>query len=213
MTRSLQKIRAASLMCLAVLFALTVLAEAAQAGQTRAAASPIPGRVAKVREGDWIIIRTGDGLIKETATKISDIKPDGKPGDEAWFEPIYMVEYTMEKFDGETGRPIDKPMNVVRALDHESEENAEILRSMRGRPQRRNVTIDGKKATVVVIPQVDEDGVHIENWFTDQFGIDGRAGIVVKVPDSDETYHAMEVVSFGSARQPANIQKYLQKKQ
>lgn len=203
------------LVCLVALFALTVLAEPVLAGQTRAPASPIPPRLTKVKEGDWILVRTGDEILKETANKITVMKPeaDVKPGDEAWFDPIYMVEYTLERLNGETGQPNEKPMNVVRTVEDEQGENAEILKSMAGKPQRRNVTIDGKKVTVVVIPQIDENKIQIENWYTDQFGIDGRAGVIIKLPDVDDTYNALEVVSFGTAKQKPNIQKYLQKKQ
>lgn len=194
-----------------VVCGLFAVADAAFAGQQRAQ-SPIPGRVTKVKEGDWILIRTGDSLLKETATKISDIRPEVKQGEEGWFDPIYMVEYTIEKLDGETGQPIDKPMNVVRALEHETEENAEMLRSMKGKPQRRKIKIDGKNVDVVVIAQEEDGGVLVENLFSDQIGIDGRVGVIVRMPDGKETYTALETVAFGNGRPPA-LQKYLQKKQ
>lgn len=211
MKRALRNVRFAAVVA-AVLFVLSVPAEPALAGQARTPASPIPGRVAKVKEGDWVLYRTGNELIKETATKIEDIRPDVKQGEEGWFEPVYMVEYTMEKFDGETGKPSGQPMNVVRALEHEIEENAELLKGVRAKPQQRKVNIDGKAVNVIVVTQAGENGAQIENWFTDAFGIDGRAGIIVKMPDADEPYQALEVASFGTAKQQANIAKYLRKK-
>lgn len=200
-------------MLFAVMAALVVLGAPVHAGQFRSAASsPIPGRVTKVKEGDWVLVRLGDDLVKETATKITDIKPEGKPGDESYFEPVFMVEYTLEKFDGATGQPNESPMNVVRALEHEIEENAEIVQSMSGKPQRRKVKIDGKNVNIVVIPQVESDGVMVENWFTDEFGIDGKAGMVIRTTgETKETFSPMEVVAFGNARQPLAIQKYLKK--
>lgn len=211
MIHALHRVRTASLVCVAVLFVLAVFADSAAAGQQRAQ-SPIPPRLLKVKEGDWILVRTGDDLLKETATEISDIRPEVKPGEEGWFEPVYMVEYTLEKFDGETGQPIDKPMNVVRALEHEQEENAELLKTMRGKPQQRKIAVDGKNITVVVIPQQEEDGTIVENWFSGDIGIDGRVAIIVRMPESKETYNALEAVAFGNAKQQMNLRKYLRKK-
>lgn len=215
MLHALKRIRVASMLCIAmIILAASVISGApAQAGQVRGASSPIPGRITKVKEGDWVLVRLGENeLIKETATKITDIKGEGKPGDESYFEPVYMVEYTLEKFDGATGSSNEAPMNVVRALEHEIEENAEMVSSMSGKPQRRKVKIDGKNVNIVVIPQVEEGGVTIENWFTDEFGIDGRAGMVIRMDgETKETFTPMEVVAFGNARQPLTIQKYLKK--
>lgn len=214
MLHTLKRIRTISLLfgVVAALAVCAVFAAPAHAGQ-RVAASPIPGRVTKVREGDWVLVRLGDELIKETAVAVTDMKAEGKPGDEDYFEPIFMVEYTLEKFDGETGQLIEQPMDVVRALEHEIEENAELLRSMSGKPQRRKVKIDGKNVNIVVIPQMEDEGMLVENWFTDEFGIDGKAGMVVRLGgDTKETHVPMEVVAFGNARQPLAIKKYLKKK-
>lgn len=205
MTNTMQKVRASFILAV-TLIALTATA---WAGQPRAS-SPIPGRVTKVKEGDWVLIRTGDELIKETAVKITDMKSDARPGDEAYFDPIFMVEYKMERFNGATGQPNGAPMEVVRALEHEIEENAEFARSIQGKVQRRKVKIDGKNVNVVVIPQAEDGGILVEHWFTDEFGIDGKAGMVVKMPEN-ETYTPMEVVAFGNARQALAIQKYLKK--
>lgn len=205
MIRTMQKIRAASILALfaAVIFGLA--AGDCLAGQQRAAI--IPPRLQKVKEGDWVLIRSGEGLIKETATGIVEIEADPKEG----IEPMYMVEYTLEKFDGETGKALEKPMKVARALEHEIEENAETIATMKGKPERRKATIDGKALNIVVVPQ-EEEGAKIENWYSDDVGIDGRVAIVVISPDMDP-YRSLEVVAFGNAKTQLNIKKYLQKKQ
>lgn len=207
MTRSLQKTRFAALLIFAVALILGVAADAALAGQPRAPQSPIPGRLLKVREGDWVLVRTGEGLVKETATGIEKIEADL----ENKIEPYYMITYRMEKFDAETGKPIEKPLDVVRALEHEQEENLEAIKGMVGKPERKRVKIDGKNVNVVVIKKKEEGDIVVEEWYSDEVGIDGRVAMVISGPDM-EPYGALETVAFGNAKTPVNINKYLQKK-
>lgn len=206
MTHATQ-IRAAAILTFLAAFVLGVFADTAAAGQPRAPQSPIPGRVLKVREGDWILMKTGEGLIKETCTGIEKFESDTEND----IEPYYMVTYRMEKFDAATGKPIEKPMDVARALEHEREENLEALKGMVGKPERRKVRIDGKTVNVVVIKKREEGGVNIEEWFSDEIGIDGRVAMVVSGEDI-EPYTALEALAFGNAKTQLNIGKYLQKK-
>ncbi len=186
---------------------LAGIAADAAAGQPRAAQqSPIPGRLLKVREGDWALVRTGEGLVKETVTGIEETKADPEND----IEPYYMVMYRLEKFDAATGKPLEKPMDVARALEHEQEENLEALKGMVGRPERRRAKIDDKNVNVVVIKKREEGGFTIEEWYSDEIGIDGRVAMVVTGEDV-EPYSALEIVAFGNAKTPLNINKYLQK--
>lgn len=203
MMRALKKLAFVSLLAA---FAVSLFADAAQAGQRRAN-TPIPGRLLKVREGDWVLIRTSEGLIKETATKIEVTEADPENN----IEPFYLVMYTLEKFDPSTGKPIEKALEVARALDYEEEENIENARDMTARPQRRRVKIDGETVNVVVLFKEEEGGVKVEEWFSDELGIDGRVAIVISGEDMDP-YTALEAVAFGGANKPLDIRKYLSKK-
>jgi hypothetical protein len=201
---SLRKIGRVSILTCAVALLLGLFAaDAAVAGQQR---SPIPGRLLKVKEGDWILIRTGEGLIKETATGIEETEADPENN----IEPFYMVLYTLEKFDPATGKPLDKPLDVARALDYEQEENLAAVQDMVGRPERRRVKIDGRNINVVVIKKQDEGNINIEEWYSDEIGIDGRVAMVIAGEDM-KPYTALEAVAFGDARTPLNINKYLSK--
>lgn len=206
MIRSPQKTRLASILTFVAVLVLGVVADAAMAGQPRAPQSPIPGRLLKVKQGDWVLVRTSEGLVKETVTGIEETEAD--PENE--IEAYYMVEYRLEKFDEATGKPLDKPMDVVRALEHEQEENLEAVKGMVAKPERRRAKIDGKNVNVVVIKKKEENGIFIEEWYSDEVGIDGRVAMVVSGEDM-EPYSALEVVAFGNAKTQLNINKYLQK--
>lgn len=211
MIHAMHSVRAAAVaIVFAALFGFA--ADGALAGQQRQAprGSIIPSRLQKVQKGDWALVLTGEGLLKETATDIVSVEAD--PENE--IEALYMVEYTLEKFDAETGKPLEKPINVARAIEHEQEENAEILKAMKGKPSRKKVKLDGKTIDVVVVPQAEEDGIIIEHWFSDEVGIDGRVLMLVTGGHEEmEPYKSLEVLAFGDAKSPLNLKRYLQKKQ
>lgn len=207
MNHAMQTVRASAILSIIAAFFLVALADTAMAGQQRAPQSPIPGRLLKVREGDWSLVLTGEGLVKETVTKIEETEAD--PENE--IEPYYMVEYQLEKFDAATGKPLEKPMNVARALEHEQEENLEAVQGILGKPERRKTKIDGKTVNVVVIKKKEEGDFVIEEWYTDEAGIDGRVAIVISGEGVDP-YTALQMMAFGNAKTPLNLAKYLQKK-
>lgn len=207
MIHALHSLRASAILSIALALFLAAAADSAMAGQPRAPQSPIPGRLQKVREGDWVLVMTGEGLIKETATAIHETEADPEND----IEYYYMIDYQLEKFDASTGKPLDKPMTVARALEHEQEDHAEIVKNMAGKADRKKTKIDGKTVNVVTVRSKDENGFIMEEWFTDELGIDGRVAIVVSGEDI-EPYTALQVVAFGNAKTPLAINKYLQKK-
>ncbi len=206
MLHSLRKISGVAILACAVALASGVVSGEAPAGQRRAQ-SPIPGRLMKVKEGDWILTRTSEGLIKETATKIEVTEADPENN----IEPFYMVLYTLEKFDPATGRPLEKPLDVGRDLETEADENLANVEGMVARPQRRKVKIGGRDINVIVIRKQEEGGVNVEEWFSDEVGIDGRVAIVFS-GEEIEPYTALEALAFGDARTPLDINRYLSRK-
>ncbi len=174
---------------LCTLFCL--IAAGVQAGQPR---NVVPSRVKKAEVGDWVLIRFEDRMTLETITGAEEVEDD------------FMVHYTMQDiaFDG-TAQPAK---NVVRLLSDETAENMELQTSPGAKVDRKRGRVDGKNLNIVAILVPEEGDTTIEYWLSDEVGVDGKVAMIVKVPDM-EAYKAMEVIGFGDAKSPFNIQKYI----
>lgn len=170
---------------------LCLLAAGVQAGQPRNA---IPSRVKKAEAGDWVLIRFEDRMTLETITSTEEVEDD------------FLVHYTMQDiaFDG-TAQPAK---NVVRLLSDETAENMELQASPGAKVDRKRGRVDGKNLNIVAVIVPEEGDTTIEYWLSDDVGVDGKVAMIVKVPDM-EAYKAMEVIGFGDAKSPFNIQKFI----
>ncbi len=163
----------------------------------------IPLRSPKVQEGDWVLYRNDEGLRLETAEKI-----EPQPGGDL------MIFYTMR--DVQPNGRIEEGNEVVRMASQEKVDLTALAGSLQNpKVERRQVSIDGRKANVYVLADL-RDGFSMEYWYTDDFTIDGQVlsqVIIAGVEDQPATTEKLfEAVAFGNAKQPfnpKNIKKYL----
>ncbi|MCD8350123.1 MAG: hypothetical protein LUC93_05870 [Planctomycetaceae bacterium] len=172
------------------LFAAALCLQAAEAGQPR---NPVPSRVKKAEKGDWVLIKYEDRMVLETVTDMEEVEDD------------LMLHYTMQDIalDGKA----DAPKNVVRLQSDETMENMELVTSPGAKVDKKRGRVEGKNVNVVSIT-VPEEGGTIEYWLSDDVGVDGKVAMIVKFPEM-EAYKAMEVIGFGDAKTPFQLNKYI----